>query len=108
MSTFGIRLRTARKTKKLTQRKLAKLINVAYTSISEWENDHHKPDINILEVLCNVLDVKASWLLSSEEAPKNTTVLQYLQDKDQIDLPDEAKKEIDNFFEYLAFKYKKD
>lgn len=106
MSTFGKRLRIARKNKKLTQRKLAELINVTYSSISEWENNHHQPDIDTLGELCQALDVEASWLLSSNAPGPNSELASYLKGELE-ELSEEAKKEIDNFIAYIKTKYKK-
>lgn len=107
MYTFGVRLRNARESKKLTQRELAKLINVAYTSISEWENDHHRPGLDTLKVLCGILDVKASWLLSSDATPTPNPEMSAYARGELDELSAEAKKEIDDFIKYIKVKYKK-
>lgn len=59
--TFGERLRAARKQKKLTQKELAKLINAAHNSISNWENDQNKPDPDTIQNLCWALDVQPNY-----------------------------------------------
>jgi transcriptional regulator with XRE-family HTH domain len=106
MESFGSRLKKARKEKKLTLRQLADLISVKYSSISEWENDHHRPDLDTLEKLAKTLDVEVSLLLSAKENNTNPEFSSFLRGE-LDDLSDEAKKEIDNFIAYIKTKYPK-
>lgn len=109
MDSFGSRLKKARTDKKITQRELATLIDVSYTSISEWENGHHKPDIDTLEVMCQVLNVQPSWLLCSDETPvSNNNVISSHLMNDIENLPEQARQELDTFIDWLKAKYKKD
>lgn len=106
---FGRKLKETRLKEGLTQKQLADLIGVKDNSISNWEKDHNLPkNMDTIILLCKTLNIDVNWLLyDNGEPPKNTAVWQYLQDKDQIDLPDEAKKEIDSFIEFIKSKYKK-
>ena len=54
--TFGEKLKSARKSKKMTQESLAKLIGAKHNSVSDWENDKSKPDMDTIELLCGALD----------------------------------------------------
>ena len=63
MILIGERLKEAREAKKLTQKKLAELTGTKNSSISEWEKDKHKPDIDTIEILCGVLEIEPCWLL---------------------------------------------
>lgn len=65
--TFGEKLRTARKKKKLTQKELASKIGAAHNSISNWENDQNKPDPDTIQELCWVLDVTPNYFFSNEK-----------------------------------------
>ena len=67
--TFGERLRAARKQKKLTQKELAKLINAAHNSISNWENDQNKPDPDTIQNLCWALDVQPNYFFGETSKP---------------------------------------
>lgn len=62
--TIGEILSEARNNKKISQDVLAKKIHVSRQSISNWENDIRIPDKEILEKLCNVLDLDYNFLLS--------------------------------------------
>ena len=63
--SFGEKIKSARKLKKLTQRQLADKIGAAHNSISDWENDKNKPDPDTIELLCGVLDITPNYLLAS-------------------------------------------
>jgi transcriptional regulator with XRE-family HTH domain len=66
MDTFGSRLKSLRQKKGLTQRELAKLIGAKHNSISDWENDGHKPDMDTIERLMGVFEVSSDYLLARD------------------------------------------
>ena len=68
-STFGERLKTARKNKKLTQKELALKIGAKHNSVSDWENNKNKPDPDTIELLCGVLDMSPNYLIGSNSSP---------------------------------------
>ena len=55
-----------RKEKKLTQDQLGELMGISGKSVSKWERGLNMPDIEKLESLCNVLDVKVVDVLNGE------------------------------------------
>ncbi|MED1781547.1 helix-turn-helix transcriptional regulator [Brevibacillus fortis] len=57
------RLRTARKTKGLTQEELAEHVCTTKGTISNYENNHSTPPNDMLRQLADVLDVTTDWLL---------------------------------------------
>ena len=64
MSSLGERIRYARDQKGYLQSELAKLVGVKSSGvISNWEKDLNKPDAEKIVLLCEVLDVSASFLL---------------------------------------------
>ena len=78
--TFGQRLRTARKEKRLTQKELAAKINDAHNSISNWENDQNMPDPDTIQNLCWALDVQPNYFFSVDNAlPSNISPLPAMQ-----------------------------
>jgi transcriptional regulator with XRE-family HTH domain len=64
--TFGEKLKMARKSKGLTQQGLADLINVKHNSVSDWENDKYKPDIDSVQLLIDVLDIEPSYIMGTK------------------------------------------
>lgn len=67
-SSFGERVREARKARKLSQQALAELVGVSSQSISYWESDRNKPEADTLSVLAEMLGVSATYLLTGESS----------------------------------------
>jgi len=104
---LGDMIKEARKAKKLTQKQLADMIGAKHSSISDWENNLHRPSINLIPEIGEVLGVKVSWLLEEDEQkPDDTNVTNFLTNKIEK-LSDEDKEEIDKYIEYLISKHKK-
>ena len=64
---IGDFIATERKTKKITQAKLAEKLFVSEKTISKWENGKGLPDTDILPKLCEILNVSINELLSGEK-----------------------------------------
>lgn len=65
--TLGAELRNARQEADLTQEQLAFAAGVDRTYISQLENDHKSPTVDILFRLCDALGIAASELLKRVE-----------------------------------------
>jgi repressor LexA len=65
-TSFGDKLKRARLAKKLKQTELAKQLGVTNTTISNWENNVSKPDLDMLSYICGVLSVKVSYFLDAK------------------------------------------
>ena len=63
---IGNFIASERRSKKLTQAKLAEKVFVSEKTISKWENGKGIPDTNSLPKLCEILDVSLNELLSGE------------------------------------------
>ena len=61
------RVRTLRKTKKLSQSQLAEMIGVSRSAVFEWERGGYIPDGNNLSNLAKGLGVPVSFLLGEPE-----------------------------------------
>lgn len=64
---FGKRLKELRLEKGLSQETLAKKLNVAFNTISDWENGKHEPDFKMLMTLARFFDVSSDYLLGLED-----------------------------------------
>jgi transcriptional regulator with XRE-family HTH domain len=64
---LGDELRKTRQEKKMTQEQLSFASGVDRTYISELENDHKSPTVDVLLRLCAALGVKASKLIAKIE-----------------------------------------
>lgn len=69
--TFGEKIKSARVVCGLTQKELAEKIGSKHNSISNWENDQNKPDPDTIGLLCGVLGISPSYLLSDAEQMRN-------------------------------------
>lgn len=58
-----------RKSKKLTQAKLAEKLFVSEKTISKWENGNGVPDANSLQKMCEVFGVSINEILNGEKIP---------------------------------------
>lgn len=57
LSSFGDRLKEARKAKKLTQRQLAEMLGTTNTAVSNWENGTNTPTFSMLDKMSQILDI---------------------------------------------------
>ena len=68
---IGNLIMTERKTKKLTQTKLAEKLFVSEKTVSKWENGNGIPDTSVLPKLCEIFNITLNELLSGERIPKD-------------------------------------
>jgi repressor LexA len=111
---FGAKLKSARLAKNLTQKQLAEKVGAKHNSISDWENDKSKPDVDTLQLLCGVLDIPISYFSDIERnATKDTADLlsEIFADpalveysKKLYDLSGEHRRTIFDIIDYLTSK----
>lgn len=54
---IGIFISELRKEKNLTQLELGELLGVTNKTVSRWENGNYMPDISIIPLLCQTLEI---------------------------------------------------
>ena len=89
MKTLGEKLVAARNAQNLTQEQLASRINVARTTISNWENDRSQPDYEALRALSEVLHcdfLAESGHSSGEQEPRGRKLRLKLSDSPVIEV----------------------
>lgn len=69
---FGEKVAEYRKKKGYTQKELAELLGVSNKAVSKWETGNSLPDISLLTPISEVLDIKVSELLQTEEIEELT------------------------------------
>ena len=69
MSEFAENLKRFRKSKKLTQTELGKMLNYGSTAIANYESGRNEPSFDILIRLSDILEVSLDDLLGT--SPKN-------------------------------------
>ena len=65
-NNIGNFIANERKTKKLTQAKLAEKLFVSEKTISKWENGKGIPDTTLLPKLCEIFEISINELLNGE------------------------------------------
>lgn len=116
ISTVGQRIRALRRSKKLTQKQLAKIAGVSSPAVTEWEKDSYLPKAASLDAIANEFNVSTEYILTGKGnvnkaeanitpvSPKMAPVLSWVQagvftnvqavDKSQIEewlpLPDDC------------------
>lgn len=73
VDVFKKRLRLARKWSGLTQEELAIRLDTKKTTISNYETGYSTPSIEVLDLLCNVLNVSSDFLLGRTDEPSLST-----------------------------------
>ena len=85
-TTLGKRIATLRRAKELTQDELAEKLGVSSQAVSKWENDQTCPDISLLPLLANILNISVDELLTGKKAEAPTVKI----------LPEGERKSIDD------------
>ena len=67
---IGKRIRHYREKKGLTQRELAKLINVSERTIGNYETDTRTPHLDLISMIAKALDVKPQDFKKREKKKK--------------------------------------
>lgn len=62
---FQIKLKQLREEQKMSQAKLAKLLNVAQSTVAMWENGKNKPEYNTLVKIANLFNIQIDYLTNN-------------------------------------------
>ena len=65
-NVVGERLRQARKKNRLTQKRLADLMQMSDSAVGMYEAGNHRPSIELLKQFADVLHVDFAWLAGKE------------------------------------------
>ena len=107
--SFGERLKELRVKNNVTQQELADYIGVGRPSIAGYETKQKHPDYDKLKLIAEFFKVSTDYLLEisdvCENSYQNATIATHREEYGE-DLPIEARKELDDFINYLRFKYK--
>ncbi|MBR1438596.1 MAG: helix-turn-helix transcriptional regulator, partial [Synergistaceae bacterium] len=71
---IGEHIKQLRKSKGLTQNKLAELLNISTMTVRRWEWGERKPDITVMPKLANTLNTSINELMDLQDSvEKNST-----------------------------------
>jgi transcriptional regulator with XRE-family HTH domain len=65
----GGRIKFARDAVGISQQHLAKLLGYSRSNIAQWETNHGRPPLEVLQVMASKLDTTAEWLAFEKLAP---------------------------------------
>lgn len=71
---LGTMIRTARRSKAMTQETLASLLGVTLSAVSQWEQEKTMPDIALVPGICSALDLSADTLFGIDPASKEEQI----------------------------------
>lgn len=108
---LGNRLKILRLESNLTQEEFGKPYSLKKSTVSQYESGTSRPDDELKKKIAKDYNVTLDWLLGLSNIRNYTedkqTILALHSDTDYDDLPEEARKEINNFIEFVKQKYKK-
>ena len=93
--TFGEKLKLARTEAGLKQAELAKQLNTTGNTISNWENNVSKPDLDTLSYICGILHVNASFFLQPTLPEDEVSITELKIIKKYRYLDDHGRKMVD-------------
>lgn len=93
---LGERMAELRKDCGIKQKEIAKVLNVAVSTVSNYETDSHEPDLANLSLIADMLGVSTDYLLGRTDIKHNMNVL-----KEPI-CDAITKEDILHMFEYLS------
>ncbi|MBS6501849.1 MAG: helix-turn-helix transcriptional regulator [Clostridium sp.] len=111
---LGKRLKILRTEAGLTQEEFGIPYSLKKSTVSQYESGASRPDDELKKKIALDYNVSIDWLLGltdirnkEEVTIKREPTIALHSDYEYDELPDEAKKEIENFIEYVKAKYKK-
>jgi transcriptional regulator with XRE-family HTH domain len=109
--SFGKRIKRLREDKGVRQEDVGKMFNVSKSAVSQWENDIRTPDMDIIIKLADYFDVSTDFLLGRTDDPsphpKPETIAAHRTDDPMSELPEEARRSVEEFIDYIYKKYGK-
>jgi len=93
MNTYGKRMVSIRKERKMTQEELAKKLNTSISVIGRYERDEMTPSIEVAKKIAKFLNTTVGYLLGENEASiilKDNSMLNRLNELKKMDIEDKS------------------
>lgn len=100
---FKERLRYTRELREMSQKEMAKKLDIAATTYRNYENTNREPNYDILVNISKVLNVSVDYLLGNDEMHSTLSNLVIKADK----LSERSVRELSNYADYLLYKEKR-
>ena len=108
---LGNRIKTLRLEANLTQEEFGKPYSLNKSTVSQYESGTSRPDDDLKKQIALDYNVSLDWLMGLTDirnyTDDSTLTVALHSDHEYDALPDQAKKEIENYIEYIKQKYKK-
>jgi transcriptional regulator with XRE-family HTH domain len=100
------RLKSLRAEKELSQRDLASLLELSPSTIAMYETGQREPDNETLIKIANFFQVSTDYLLGQSDIRSPIeTIAAHRSDDPMDELPEEARKSLEEFKDYILKKY---
>ena len=83
MLKIGEKIKELRKSRNVTQERLAEYLHISYQAVSKWENALALPDLSLIPALSNFFGVSADYLLGIAPDRNDAAVQRYIDRADQ-------------------------
>ena len=106
LDTLGARLRKARERKGWTQTYVCQKLGISNSTLSGYERNYREPDMGMIKAFADLYDVSVDWLLGRTNIPNPIpTIAFHRSDDPMADLPEEARKSVENFIKFIKKQY---
>lgn len=102
--TLGERIRYLRDKNHIEHQELAEAIEITYHALSKYETDDREPDYTTLVKIADYFEVTTDYLLGR---PNIETIAAHRTDDPMSELPEEARKSVEEFIDFVYKKYSK-
>ncbi len=112
-----IKIAEIRKEKGISQKELAKMLNISPGNLCEWEKGRIEPNLDALKKISEILETSLDYLVGNTDDFGNIIVSSQLTDQMSNDekkllrayrsMPDIAKRKIIEDAEFYAYEYEK-
>jgi transcriptional regulator with XRE-family HTH domain len=104
------RLEELREKKGMTRKEMAKYLEIDQSTYGKYELGKREPDIETIEALADYFNVSVDYLLGRTDElspyPRVDTIAAHRTDDPMSELPEEARKSVEEFIDYVYKKYK--
>ncbi|MDG1596103.1 helix-turn-helix domain-containing protein [Bacillus cereus] len=95
--TLGLRIRSLRDSKKLTQKMLAEKLKIPNQNLSNYERGFRQPDYETLEKIADFFEVSTDYLLGrTDKKELSSSTLPTLSTKDERDIAKDLEKTLED------------
>lgn len=105
------KIRELRLKNKISQSQLAKVLNITQQAVSAYEQGIREPDSSTIRTIAEYFDVSTDYLLGKTNTANRSNTEnegRACHSIDISDLPEVAKKQVEEYVELLRLKYNSD